>query len=100
MQYEDDWYVVSWRPDEYAFIYYRGRNDAWSGYGGEPQLPFEMLLEFQAMQYVVSDRSLRKSTKPFLINSRTPLLHSVVGTQTPGKAVPSVVPAVLPAAHQ
>eukprot|EP00892_Ulva_mutabilis_P007563 jgi/Ulvmu1/5179/UM021_0196.1 len=34
LHYEDDWYVVSWRPDEYAFIYYKGNNDAWLGYGG------------------------------------------------------------------
>lgn len=34
LHYEDDWYVVSWRPEEYAFIYYKGNNDAWLGYGG------------------------------------------------------------------
>lgn len=34
LHYEDDWYVVSWKPDEYAFIYYKGNNDAWLGYGG------------------------------------------------------------------
>ena len=27
-------YVVAWKPDEYAFIYYKGNNDAWKGYGG------------------------------------------------------------------
>ena len=27
-------YVIAYKPDEYAFIYYRGNNDAWSGYGG------------------------------------------------------------------
>lgn len=25
---------MSWKPDEYAFIYYKGNNDAWVGYGG------------------------------------------------------------------
>ena len=31
---EDDWYIIASKPDEYIFIYYRGNNDAWKGYGG------------------------------------------------------------------
>ena len=27
-------YVAAWKPDEYAFVYYKGNNDAWRGYGG------------------------------------------------------------------
>jgi hypothetical protein len=31
-------YIVSAKvddtPDDYVFVYYRGRNDAWTGYGG------------------------------------------------------------------
>lgn len=34
MQYEDDWYIIGSKSDEYVFIYYRGQNDAWKGYGG------------------------------------------------------------------
>lgn len=34
LHYQDDWYVISSKPDEYAFIYYIGQNDAWKGYGG------------------------------------------------------------------
>lgn len=38
LHYEDDWYILSSRienkPDDYVFVYYRGRNDAWDGYGG------------------------------------------------------------------
>ncbi|KAL6771508.1 VDE1 [Auxenochlorella protothecoides x Auxenochlorella symbiontica] len=34
LHYEDDWYVVGWEPDSYAFIVYKGQNDAWKGYGG------------------------------------------------------------------
>jgi len=34
LHYEDDWYVLASKPDEYVFIYYRGQNDAWKGYGG------------------------------------------------------------------
>lgn len=34
MQYEDDWYIIGSKPDTYVFIYYRGQNDAWKGYGG------------------------------------------------------------------
>lgn len=34
LHYEDDWYILSWEPDTYILVYYRGRNDAWIGYGG------------------------------------------------------------------
>ena len=34
LHYEDDWYVAAFKPEAYALIYYRGRNDAWDGYGG------------------------------------------------------------------
>jgi len=33
-QYEDDWYILASKPDDYVFIYYKGNNDAWKGYGG------------------------------------------------------------------
>lgn len=38
LHYQDDWYILSSKvenqPEDYIFIYYRGRNDAWDGYGG------------------------------------------------------------------
>lgn len=34
LHYQDDWYVLDYKPDAYALIYYRGQNDAWDGYGG------------------------------------------------------------------
>ncbi|KAJ1414664.1 VDE lipocalin domain [Sesbania bispinosa] len=38
LHYQDDWYILSSKienkPDDYVFVYYRGRNDAWEGYGG------------------------------------------------------------------
>lgn len=34
LHYTDDWYIVSTKPDNYIFVYYRGSNDAWDGYGG------------------------------------------------------------------
>ncbi|KAG9139481.1 hypothetical protein Leryth_026362 [Lithospermum erythrorhizon] len=38
LHYQDDWYVLSSKienkPEDYIFVYYRGRNDAWDGYGG------------------------------------------------------------------
>jgi violaxanthin de-epoxidase len=27
-------YILASKPDEYVFVYYRGQNDAWKGYGG------------------------------------------------------------------
>jgi hypothetical protein len=34
LHYEDDWYILAFKPDKYALIYYKGNNDAWQGYGG------------------------------------------------------------------
>ncbi|KAJ7282192.1 hypothetical protein O6H91_Y355800 [Diphasiastrum complanatum] len=38
LHYRDDWYILSAKidrqPDDYVFIYYKGSNDAWDGYGG------------------------------------------------------------------
>ncbi|KAI3925995.1 hypothetical protein MKW98_028131 [Papaver atlanticum] len=38
VHYQDDWYILSSKiennSDDYVFVYYRGRNDAWDGYGG------------------------------------------------------------------
>ncbi|CAI0433848.1 unnamed protein product [Linum tenue] len=38
LHYQDDWYILSskieQKADDYVFVYYRGRNDAWDGYGG------------------------------------------------------------------
>lgn len=37
LHYKDDWYIIDYDasgPDPFAFVYYRGSNDAWDGYGG------------------------------------------------------------------
>ncbi|CAK9875021.1 unnamed protein product [Sphagnum jensenii] len=38
LHYQDDWYILAAKtngePDDYVFVYYRGKNDAWDGYGG------------------------------------------------------------------
>lgn len=41
LHYEDDWYIIDYAEDNnkegvppFAFVYYRGANDAWVGYGG------------------------------------------------------------------
>jgi len=34
LHYQDDWYVPGFKEGEYIFVYYRGTNDAWDGYGG------------------------------------------------------------------
>ncbi|KAG0591311.1 hypothetical protein KC19_1G165700 [Ceratodon purpureus] len=58
LHYQDDWYIPASRienkPDDYVFIYYRGKNDAWDGYGGavvytkSPKLPESIIPELQA----------------------------------------------------
>ncbi|KAL7572398.1 hypothetical protein ACA910_021606 [Epithemia clementina (nom. ined.)] len=41
LHYKDDWWIIDFEYDEnptktppFAFVYYRGSNDAWDGYGG------------------------------------------------------------------
>eukprot|EP00877_Chromochloris_zofingiensis_P001790 jgi/Chrzof1/11611/Cz06g02070.t1 len=34
LHYQDDWYILASKPNDYVFVYYKGTNDAWSGYGG------------------------------------------------------------------
>jgi len=34
LHYQDDWYILAEKKDEYVLVYYRGSNDAWDGYGG------------------------------------------------------------------
>lgn len=38
LHYEDDWYILAakdeQKEDDYILVYYRGKNDAWIGYGG------------------------------------------------------------------
>jgi violaxanthin de-epoxidase len=41
LHYQDDWYIIDYAYDDnkegtppFAFVYYRGSNDAWDGYGG------------------------------------------------------------------
>lgn len=54
LNYQDTWYVLAFKPDEYVFIYYQGQNDAWIGYGGatvytrSASLPAEAIPELQA----------------------------------------------------
>jgi violaxanthin de-epoxidase len=53
LHYEDDWYIIGSKPDEYVFVYYRGQNDAWKGYGGATvytrsrSLPVELIPELK-----------------------------------------------------
>jgi len=34
LHYQDDWYILAQKPEEYVLVFYRGSNDAWDGYGG------------------------------------------------------------------
>lgn len=34
LHYQDDWYILDAVNDSHILVYYRGRNDAWVGYGG------------------------------------------------------------------
>eukprot|EP00891_Asterochloris_glomerata_P009375 jgi/Astpho2/9375/Aster-01644 len=53
LHYEDTWYILDSKPDEYVVIFYIGNNDAWKGYGGatiysrSPSLPEQYLPQFK-----------------------------------------------------
>jgi violaxanthin de-epoxidase len=48
------------KPDDYVFVYYRGKNDAWDGYGGavvytkSAKLPENIIPELQAAAKTVN----------------------------------------------
>jgi len=54
LHYEDDWYILGYKPDSYVVVYYIGNNDAWRGYGGAViytkarHLPDELVPEISA----------------------------------------------------
>merc|ERR1719491_97378 len=56
LHYQDDWWIIDYADDDnkegvppFAFVYYRGENDAWLGYGGvvvytrDSKLPPELI---------------------------------------------------------
>ncbi|KAL3160389.1 hypothetical protein ABBQ32_010714 [Trebouxia sp. C0010 RCD-2024] len=53
LHYEDTWYILASKPDEYVVVYYIGNNDAWKGYGGgtvytrAPSLPDQYVPEIK-----------------------------------------------------
>ena len=74
LHYQDDWYVPGFKRGEYVFVYYRGTNDAWDGYGGavvystSPELKPEYVPELEALakkvgvrfsDFVVTDNSCK-----------------------------------------
>ena len=76
LHYEDDWYILGFKPDKYALIYYKGNNDAWQGYGG-------------ATVYT-------KCAPGWLLPSNISLLHITRATTTRGRA--AAVPPCTPSA--
>jgi violaxanthin de-epoxidase len=61
LHYKDDWWIIDYEYDNnekgippFAFVYYRGSNDAWDGYGGvvvytrDAALPMELLPRLRA----------------------------------------------------
>ncbi|XP_074307875.1 violaxanthin de-epoxidase, chloroplastic [Silene latifolia] len=76
LHYQDDWYILSSKienqPDDYIFVYYRGRNDAWDGYGGaviytrSPTLPESILPELEK-----AAQSVGRDLKTFIRTDNT-----------------------------
>ena len=74
LHYQDDWYVPGFKKGEYVFVYYKGTNDAWDGYGGavvystSPSLKPEYVPELERLakkvgvkfsDFVVTDNSCK-----------------------------------------
>ena len=84
LHYQDDWYIPAYKEGEWVYIYYRGTNDAWDGYGGAtvyattPDLKPEWIPDLEAASkkvgvkwsdFVITDNSCKpapelKLTKP------------------------------------
>jgi len=85
LHYQDDWYIIDYEPDyseknsPFAFVYYRGSNDAWDGYGGvviytrDSKLPDDILPRVRAAaekvgfdfdkDFEVTDNTCRSQTE-------------------------------------
>ncbi|CAM9287253.1 unnamed protein product [Chrysoparadoxa australica] len=54
LHYQDDWYILDFEPESHVLVYYRGKNDAWDGYGGAvlytrlPTVPDEIIPRVRA----------------------------------------------------
>jgi violaxanthin de-epoxidase len=84
LHYQDDWYIPAFKEGEWVYIYYRGTNDAWDGYGGatvyatSPDLKPEWIPDLEAASkkvgvkwsdFVITDNSCKpapelKLTRP------------------------------------
>eukprot|EP01026_Neomeris_dumetosa_P052780 TRINITY_DN4690_c1_g2_i4.p1 TRINITY_DN4690_c1_g2~~TRINITY_DN4690_c1_g2_i4.p1 ORF type:complete len:196 (+),score=34.61 TRINITY_DN4690_c1_g2_i4:282-869(+) len=79
LHYEDDWYIIASKPDDYVFVYYKGNNDAWKGYGGavvytrDSKLPSQYIEEFRQAatsvgldwdQFVITDNTCKPHPPP------------------------------------
>lgn len=103
LHYQDDWYIVDYEPDTgkpqqttppFAFVYYRGSNDAWDGYGGvvvytrASQLPESLLPRLRAAASKVNmdfdkDFAITDNTCP----SISPSERAVLRERFAGKVV-------------
>jgi violaxanthin de-epoxidase len=63
LHYQDDWYVLAEKPQQYVLIYYRGTNDAWDGYGGAVVYSREPVLDKK--YYAEIDAALSKIGRKF-----------------------------------
>ena len=63
LHYQDDWYILAQKKDEYVLIYYRGSNDAWDGYGGATVYSRKPVLDKK--YYAEIDAALNKIGRKF-----------------------------------
>ncbi|OUS44223.1 violaxanthin de-epoxidase precursor [Ostreococcus tauri] len=74
LHYQDTWYIPAYKDKEWVYIYYRGTNDAWDGYGGatvyatSPELNPEWIPDLEAASkkvgvkwsdFVITDNSCK-----------------------------------------
>jgi len=87
LHYQDTWYIPAYKEGEWVYIYYRGTNDAWDGYGGatvyatSPDLKPEWIPDLEAASkkvgvdwkdMVITDNSC-KPAPPLTITAPTDL---------------------------
>ena len=59
LHYQDDWYIIDCEYDNnkdgippFAFVYYRGSNDAWDGYGGKKVFKIVVGIDFIIQSHI------------------------------------------------
>lgn len=87
---------IDGKDDDFVFIYYRGKNDAWDGYGGavvytkSPKLPESIIPNLQAAANRVNLNFNKFTTTDNTCGPEPPLLARLEKKVSPSSQIPHI----------